>query len=169
MQDTSYEFPGRKDYVRVRQADGKCDKMTKHVLMLTLHESYELWIEENPTMKVSLTTFCNLRPPNVLLRNKMPQNVCVCIYHENMNMAISAVHKFCDSFPKGHRDLLKCLTCKEDNILSETCQFGDCRGCNDLFGMERLVQLVQSSPEILKAWYVNYIRWEKGVCNDGKQ
>ena len=67
MQDTSYEFPGRKDYVRVMQADGKYSKMTKHVLMLTLRESYELWIEENPNMKVFLTTFCNLRPSNVLL------------------------------------------------------------------------------------------------------
>ena len=44
MQDTSYEFSGRKDYVRVREADGKYSKMTKHVLMLTLCESYELWI-----------------------------------------------------------------------------------------------------------------------------
>ena len=131
MQDTSYEFPGRKDYVRVKQADRKNNKMTKHVVMLTLLESYELWIEENPTMKA----FCNLQPPNVLLRDKMPQNVCVCIYHENMNMAISAVYKFCDSFSNGHRDLLKCLTCKEDNILSETCQFGDCMGCNYLISL----------------------------------
>ena len=86
-----------------------------------------------------------------------------------MNKAISPVHKYYNSFPNGHRDMLKCLTCQEENILSETCQFGDCQGCNDLFSMERLVELVQSSPEILKAWYVKYIRWEKGVFYDGKQ
>ena len=169
MQDTSYEFPGRRDYVRVKQADGKFDKMTKHVLMLTLREAFELWVGENPSMNVSLTTFYNHRPPNVLLHDKMPQNVCVCIYHENMNMTIQAVHKYCDRFPKDHRDLLKCMTCNEDNIISETCQLGDCQGCNDLCTIERLVQLVDSSPIILKAWFVSYIRWEKGVCNDGKE
>ena len=31
------------------------------------------------------------------------------------------------------------------------------------------IQLVQSSLETLKARYVNYILWEKEVCNDRKQ
>jgi len=39
-QDIAYEFPGMKDYVRVKKAGEKAVKMTKYILLLTLKECY---------------------------------------------------------------------------------------------------------------------------------
>ena len=45
---------------------------------------------------ITITT----RPANVLLRHKMPSNVCTCVYHVNINYLISAVHRCITDFPR---------------------------------------------------------------------
>ena len=75
----SYTFPWMKDYVMVKGNEGKRVKMIKHVLILVLREAHSEFCSQELHIKISLDTFLNLHPPNVLLRHKMPKNVCVCV------------------------------------------------------------------------------------------
>ena len=61
MQDMSYEFPGHKDYVRVKQPGQKAVKMTKHILLLTLRECFAEFNKAYPEEKISFSTFTTLR------------------------------------------------------------------------------------------------------------
>ena len=125
------EFPGCKDYVRVKELNGKVVKMTKHVLALTLKEAFLEFKSEYPEEELKFTSFVNLRPPNVLLRHQMPKNVCQCKYHTNVNFLISAVNKAVPEFSKTHHDLLAATSCSGDQSKEqEECQFGLCRECN---------------------------------------
>ena len=160
-QDVSIEFPGRKDYVRVRQQDGSFSKMTKHILCLTLRECFSEYKKENPEVEVHPAKFYSLRPPNVLLRHKLPHNVCTCIYHENINHMIKAVHKHNPEFPADHRTLLRVTTCSVENITNEVCQFGKCEECNKLNSLDNFVSLIGSDVVLLKSWFVKYNLWEK--------
>ena len=166
--DVSYTFPGKKDYVIVKRTEGKRVKMTKHVLMITLREAHSEFCSQEPDIKVGLDTFSRLRPANVLLRHKMPKNVCVCQYHININYLISALHQHEDDFPSNHRDLLKVTTCALENMEKEECQMGRCQDCLKLWTMEQMLELLGTSVEICKAWFVKYFRWEDLTDGMGK-
>ena len=81
--------------------------MTKHFLGLTLKETFTKFQIQHPDEKVALSVFCNLCPPNVLLRHQMPSNVCQCKYHTNIEYLIEAVNKSVPEFPKNRHQLLE--------------------------------------------------------------
>ena len=60
-------------------------------------------------------------------------------------------------------------TCAEENLEKESCQLGNCRECKELSSLSRVVKLLESSMDILRAWYVKYYRWEEVEDRDGKQ
>ena len=167
-QDVSVTLPGQKDYVMVKNVDGKRSKMTKHILCMTLREAYMEFCKETE-IDISLDAFSKLRPRNVLLRHKLPKNVCVCRYHANINYLISALHSYEKSFPCDHKALLMATTCAEENLEKESCQLGNCRECKELSSLSRVVKLLESSMDILRAWYVKYYRWEEVEDCDWKQ
>ena len=160
-QDISIEFPGHKDYVRVKQQDGSFKKMTKHILAMTVRECFALFVSEFPDKEINISKFYSLRPPNVLLRHKMPHNVCTCIYHENINYLIAGINKHSQDFPKNHAELVKATSCSEVNIFSEECQSLQCEDCKSLNTWENFLNLVDSDPTLLQSWYIKYFRWEK--------
>ena len=87
----SRELPGQKDFVSVRQADGKRLKLTKRLLLINLSELYGEYkvhlkvnsvycfryvryfanfvriFQENQIKPVSFSKFAELRPKNVIL------------------------------------------------------------------------------------------------------
>ena len=66
--------------------------------------------------------------------------------------------------------ILESTSCKgEASKESESCQFGDCKECNNLCSLEELIAQTESSPTLLKAWYVDYFRWEEQEYDKGKQ
>ena len=87
--DVSYTCPGKKDYELVRKKDGSKEKAVKHILVLTLSEAHSEFFKSEKDCQVSLDVFQKLRPANVLLRHSLPKNVCVCIYHANINFLIA--------------------------------------------------------------------------------
>ena len=52
-----------------------------------------LWLL-HPNIKVGLSKFCDLRPPNVKLFDSIPHNICVCIYYENMRLLLEVLSKY---------------------------------------------------------------------------
>ena len=89
--DISWQAPGRKDCIIIRETTEEGDriKTTQKVcdVMMPLREAYK-FIEQHSTVKMSLSKFCGLRPPNVKLFDHLPHQVCLCSYHENYRLLL---------------------------------------------------------------------------------
>ena len=88
------ELFGREDNCRVQPGtkDVKQGKQTK-VLTDYLNNLNEKFIAENSELKVSLATFCRLRPKHILLAKFISRNACPCLKHQNMAMKVAATRK----------------------------------------------------------------------------
>ena len=71
--DIVYTMPGKDDEMTVWDDEGK-HKLRKYYLTMYLKEAHAPYLEtcENEEDKCSLSTFCNLRPKNVLLLGDSP-------------------------------------------------------------------------------------------------
>ena len=97
-------------------------------MLYTLRELHELFIQENPTITISQSSFQDLRPANVLYKSSTPQNVCVCIYHENISLLLRAIDE--QIYGLKSIDLnafVKLLVCDDTQ---QTCMFSDCNQCS---------------------------------------
>ena len=75
--DISRMLPGKKDYVSVKQADGKREHRQKGVLLLKIGEAHKLFKEES-SVKIGKSKFAELRPPQVLPSSSFDEGVCIC-------------------------------------------------------------------------------------------
>ena len=100
--DISRVAPGKRDTVTVRDEGGK-KKLQKRHLTMTINEAYALFKEENADQKIGRSKFAELRPPAVLLSSQTPANVCTCLYHQNMFLALESIHRVIPSnYPTVH-------------------------------------------------------------------
>ena len=67
------------------------EKVQKRYLMLTLQECFKQFKEDFPEDKIGLSKFCELRSDHVCLRAETPEQVCLCIYHENVQLILNVV------------------------------------------------------------------------------
>ena len=88
--DISREAPGMKDTVIVRTADIKEIKR-KLYLMYKLREVYAMFCEEHGTI-VGFSTFCNLRPVNVLVSRSTPHDMCHETHENFISLANALFH-----------------------------------------------------------------------------
>lgn len=123
----SRQAPGICDFV-VLKVKGKKTKLQKRHLMLSLRETFALFCQEHPDVEVGLSSFCSLRPPNVLLSSAIPRNVCLCQYHDNIKLLCEAIHKAVPEFPLYSGDFVNNLVCNSEN---ELCMTGKCFKCPD--------------------------------------
>ncbi len=85
---------------------------------------YQLFIQENPQVIISLSSFQDLRPCNVLYKSVTPQNVCVCIYHENIALLLKALNEQINGLKSiGLNSFIKLLVCDDTQ---ETCMSTNC-------------------------------------------
>ena len=92
--DTSWQAPGRKDQVIIREmVAGERLKTTEQVryMLMSLREAYNKFKEEYPSLKVGLTKFCEWCPAHVKLFDQIPHQVCVCNYHENVRLLLAVL------------------------------------------------------------------------------
>ena len=89
--DISYQMPVKRDYISVKDDDGEKLTLQKRILLNTVRETYELFLSDNNIThsSLSLNSFGNLRPLNVLLNSHMSHCSCVCSYHENINLLLN--------------------------------------------------------------------------------
>ena len=55
-------------------------------LIWSLKETFGMFQKEKSHVKMGFSKFYSLRPENVLLQAAMPQQVCLCQYHDNVKM-----------------------------------------------------------------------------------
>ena len=138
--DISRELPGAKDYRSVK-VNGERKRLRKHLLLSTLDEAYTKFKEENEDIKIGLTKFQELRPPQIVLAGASgTHNVCVCIHHKNPDLRISS--SVMGQNPVFKNELLKRnpdrsltavslvheIVCEEENT---DCWLGDGELCED--------------------------------------
>ena len=73
--DITRNAPGRRDVVTVRDEAGKKKLQNRHLVM-SIKECYETFKEFNPDVKIGVSKFAEIRPPNVLYSSETPSNVC---------------------------------------------------------------------------------------------
>ena len=77
--DISRMLPGKKDYVSVKQADGKREHRQEGVRLLKIGEAHKLFKEES-SGKIGKSKFTDLPPPQVLPSSSFDEGVCICKY-----------------------------------------------------------------------------------------
>lgn len=147
----SYQMPGTRDYVILRSDNGK-EKIQKRYLFLTLGESYQHYKEEYPRdAKIGFTRFCELRPKHVFLRAETPENLCLCIYHENMKLLLTSVPGISNSTG----DLIRNVVCNENEM---KCMMSECNVCGNA---RKYDQYIDSAFPDLSDADITYQQWIK--------
>lgn len=126
--EISWQAPGRKDFVRVGNLIQPKENVQKKIMLMTIDEAFESFKTVHPEVQIGRSSFFKLRPANVKPSSDMPHNVCVCRYHANMEMALTAASQICESIPPKCRQLCEKLVCSTEN---EECMTGKCEKCKD--------------------------------------
>ena len=77
--DITRNAPGRRDVVTVMDEAGKKKLQNRHLVM-SIKECYATFKEFNPDVKIGVSKFAEIRPPNVLFSSETPSNVCQLIH-----------------------------------------------------------------------------------------
>ena len=149
LDSVSRQAPGMKDYVTVRSG-GKKAKLQKRHLTCSLKEKYALFKRDHPTVKISFSKFCSLRPANVLLSSTIPRNVCLCQHHDNVKLLCEAIHKAVPEFPPYSSETVSHFVCSAEE---EKCMTGVCDKCPNWMEEVKAVSPLDDPVE----WY----QWER--------
>ena len=91
--DVSRIMPGLKDYISVKQSNGKREHVQKILLLGNLNKLYSLYKKENEHVNIRFTKLTQLRPPHCVLDGSSgTHSVCMCVHHENVNLMLSAIY-----------------------------------------------------------------------------
>jgi hypothetical protein len=127
----STQLPGKKDEIKVVSETGETVFMRKRVLKDSTQLVFNEFKNENPGVKLGLTSFRGIIPKNVLPFSKMPIFSCLCKYHENFRLIFEGVKEFLIDRENitSYKDLLSKLTCTTDNF---ECMNGMCVNCESV-------------------------------------
>ena len=88
---------GKKNVIITKQSDGSKSKVQNRYLVMTVREVYEQFKLAYPNEKIGSTSFSLLRPKHVLSMSDIPQNVCLCKYHTNVDLLLSSLNRILSS------------------------------------------------------------------------
>ena len=84
--EVSRMMPGYKDFVSVRQAEGRVH-IQKRLILSNLKETYQLFKEKYPDQKIGFSKFADVRPKHCVLAGASgTHSVCVCTIHQNVKL-----------------------------------------------------------------------------------
>lgn len=85
----SANMPGMKDFVSVRDTEGKRIHVQKRLLLANLKELYANFKSPHPNFPVVFSKFASLRPKHCISAGASGTHTsCVCITHQNMKLMI---------------------------------------------------------------------------------
>ena len=164
----AYEAPGKKDMIILRKPGEDKQKVQKKFLTLTLKETHQLFLGDHPDVKISFSYFCKLRPVDVVLRHQTPKSMCLCEYHENMNLLLAKV----SDLPSFTSDFIRLIVCDDS---SKQCMMQFCEECK---GLKKFHQLTHemlsvggtetpgSSSADKRSTQITFEQWTKEKCSD---
>ncbi|CAF4590144.1 unnamed protein product, partial [Rotaria socialis] len=140
--DISYQLPGKRDTVVVKDDDGKKVTYQKRILINNLRETYEFFKDENKSVDLSRSSFADLRPVFVFSKSALAHRNWLRVYHENVRLLLKDVDKYVDGTQcSSLSTFTDSLVCSTNN---EECMFGCCSICKDFFS-ENIQENVSNS------------------------
>ena len=147
--DISRQAPGMKNSLIVRTGNDKNRMQKRHMTMMVL-EAYKCFEQDYPSL-IGKSKFAELRSKHVLLSDQTPANLCLCRYHENVNLLLQCLHReFSDVVPLKTSKLINLSVCSSQN---ENCMFGECAVCCNLTTFERNIGSKVDGDEGELKWY----------------
>ena len=149
--DISYQMPGKRDFIVVDDDTGQRITLQKRILLFSIREAYELFLVENQNQNLSLsvTSFNEVRPVNVLVQSSMPHRNCLCSYHENVNLLLKSLSKHINGVNLNSLQAFSSiLVCDEEN---EECMFSRCSLCSNNFNLKIRKNVINPNKQI--QWY----------------
>ena len=153
--EISWQAPGRKDRIIIREKNshGKTtQKYTQQLRYMTmsLKEAHQLYMKEveDDSEKVGLSKFCELRPQNIKTFDKMPHNVCVCVYHENVRLLLMVLSQY-TGLKTDFGEFVEQVTCDPNN---KSCNDRSCLVCKNF--------LSEYEPNQVEEYNVPYYQWQ---------
>ena len=86
--DVSRTCPGKRDYVKDNGM--KVQKRYLKDYLINLHKKF---LDENPSVKVSYSAFCKMKPRHIILVKYTNRNICLCVYHQNFSLKLQSLKK----------------------------------------------------------------------------
>ena len=111
-------MPGKRDYIIIEDDDGQRTTLQKRILLYSIRETYQLFLTNNQCVNVSLslTSFRELRPMNVLVQSYMSHRHCLYSYHENVNLLSKSLSKHINRLDLNFLQVFSsALVCDEAN------------------------------------------------------
>ena len=127
--EESWMCPGVKDTVTVNSPGMPKQTVQKQFMMTTIKEAHEMFKEANPGIKVSYSQFAKWRPQQVYLQSQVPQNSCLCKYHENVRLHLEALKAAGLPVPTTFKEFISLCVCDQE---AEGCMTGLCDNCPGL-------------------------------------
>ena len=100
--DNSRVLPGKND--KKRMEDGQTKQ--KRVLTDYLSNLYDKFTSENPTAKISQTSFQRLRPAYILTTSFISRSSCLCTKHQNAALLLKTLQRYV-AVQKNPEDFIK--------------------------------------------------------------
>ncbi|EDO38443.1 predicted protein [Nematostella vectensis] len=153
--DISRMCPGKKDCVSVKTSKGR-EVRKKRLLLYNIAEVHQMFNKRESDTSIGLSKFASLRPPEVIPITLRDQEVCVCKYHENIELLLSEISKAVPGVSKTADEMLCKTVCSTNDA---KCMERDCSKCdvegsvNDMF------------DECNEDQSVSYYQWE--TSDDG--
>ena len=146
---------------------GQKQKKQKRLICSTLRESYHLFKEKYPAVKVGFSTFAALRPHECLLPGpEGTHNVCVCTTHQNMKLMIegaglpklteNTAHPLLD-----HNDCMRHIVCGLGGLTRPSCRLGHCSLCPPVDNLKQLLQNIFSDSGIEELTYSQWVNTDR--------
>ncbi|KAK3909523.1 DNA-directed RNA polymerase subunit beta [Frankliniella fusca] len=155
-------MPGKRDYKSVI-IDGKRVQVQKRLLLLTIKELHQLFLEEFPTFQISLSKFAMLRPTYVILDGASgTHSVCVCTIHQNVKLMLhgarlgDSVRLQDGEIVQGFKNLEECMSIMLSETPTDECYFGTCTQCP---GTQKIKEKLEEIFNAKMIETVEYKQW----------
>jgi hypothetical protein len=103
-------------------------KEQKRILLDSILNLHEKFVAENPDNAISYVSFTRIRPFWVRIPRASDRDTCLCIKHENVQLAVDKLHALGLLKTKYAEDILKQVCC---DINSKSCMLRECVSCSD--------------------------------------
>ena len=145
--DISRICPGKRDCKVIRDVSGKKVTLQKRLILLNLKEAHKIFKDNAHNPQIGFSSFATLRPPNcVLAGSSGTHSVCVCTYHQNVKLQLSALHI------KGltYKHLIEKSVCSTDgrDCMMRYCSL--CPGKNGLVTYYDSLEQMEEQPEEIR-------------------
>ena len=140
--ESSRLMAGMKDFVSVKQPDGKRVHLQKRLILSNLRELYQSFKENHPTVSVGFSKFAELRPKHCILAGASgTHSVCVCTIHQNVKLMLHAL-----KLPSPFTTYQECLAWLTCNPSTPSCHLRSCSSCPGVDNLEtRLMSLLDDN------------------------